>query len=68
MNGDGNMKQHLIIDGEVFTADIWKEEEFYIAQCSELDILSQGKTIKTARDHLKEAARLFLTQQHGTEE
>lgn len=65
MIGDGILKQQFIIDGEVFTADIWKEEEYYIAQCSELDILSQGKTIKTARDHLKEATRLFLDEEHG---
>jgi len=43
-----------------FTAAIHKEGDLYVALCPELDIASQGKTIETARENLREAIELFL--------
>ena len=54
------MQQNFIIDGDVYTAKIWKERGVYVAECPELGTSSSGKTIKSARLNLKEATRLFL--------
>ncbi|HUU31532.1 MAG TPA: type II toxin-antitoxin system HicB family antitoxin [Phycisphaerae bacterium] len=43
-----------------FTAAIHKEGDIYVALCPELDIASQGETIETARQNLREAIELFL--------
>jgi predicted RNase H-like HicB family nuclease len=56
------MKQHFIIDGEVFTASIWKEKNLFIAECPELEVTAQGRTIKSARTKLKEVSRMFLEE------
>jgi len=54
------MIQNFIIEGEVYTAKIWKDHDIYLAKCPELNTVSEGKTIKTARLNLKEISRLFL--------
>jgi predicted RNase H-like HicB family nuclease len=43
-----------------FTAVINKEENWYVAHCVELDVVSQGKTIEEAQANLKEAVELYL--------
>lgn len=47
------MKQRL-------TAIIEREDNMYVALCPELDIASQGDSIESARDNLKEAIELFF--------
>jgi predicted RNase H-like HicB family nuclease len=42
------------------TATIRREDNGYVALCSELDIASQGDTVEEARANLKEAVELFL--------
>jgi predicted RNase H-like HicB family nuclease len=42
------------------TATIWREDEGYVALCSELDIASQGESVEEARFNLKEAVELFF--------
>jgi predicted RNase H-like HicB family nuclease len=42
------------------TAVIEKEDNGYVALCSELDVASQGDTIEEARKNLREAVELFL--------
>jgi predicted RNase H-like HicB family nuclease len=42
-----------------FTALIEKEGDGFVALCPELDIASQGGTVKEARAMLKEAVELF---------
>ena len=54
------MKQKFFIDGEVFTAKIWKEDDVWKAECPELVTTAQGKSIKMARIHLRETSRMFL--------
>ncbi len=43
------------------TAQFEREDDMYVAFCVELDIASQGETIETAFDNLKEAVRLWLS-------
>jgi len=43
-----------------FTALITKEENWYVAHCVELSVVSQGKTIEEAQANLKEAVELYL--------
>lgn len=42
------------------TAIIEREGDGYVSLCPELDISSQGDTIESARDNLREALELFL--------
>jgi predicted RNase H-like HicB family nuclease len=39
---------------------IWKEDQFYVAQCLNIDISSFGKTRKEALKILDEALELYL--------
>ena len=43
-----------------FTAVIMKEDEWYVAHCVELGVVSQGKTIDEAQSNLKEAVELCI--------
>jgi len=50
----------LIMSRRTFAAAIHKEGDVYVALCPELDVASQGETIETARENLREAIELFL--------
>ena len=52
----------LVINVEVFTAVIYKEEDMYIAECPEVGTVSQGKNIDEAIKNLKEATALYLEE------
>jgi len=43
-----------------FTASVWKEDDWYVAQCLEIDVASQGKSKKEALGNLSEALKLHL--------
>ena len=43
-----------------FTTLIQKEGVWYVARCVELGVVSQGKTIESAEENLKEAVALYL--------
>jgi predicted RNase H-like HicB family nuclease len=43
-----------------FTALIEREGDGYVSLCPELDIASQGDTIKEAHENLREALELFF--------
>ena len=45
-----------------FTAIIEKEEDMYIAKCSEVGTASQGFTLEEAVKNLKEATELYLEE------
>lgn len=49
------MKQTLRL-----TALIERENDVYVALCTELDIASQGNTVEEAKRNLQEAVELFL--------
>ncbi len=42
------------------TATVTREEGWYVAQCLEVDVASQGETIEEALENLKEAVELLL--------
>jgi len=49
-----------------FAATVWKEENWYVAQCLELDVASQGGTEEEALDNLREALDLYFEPPQAT--
>ena len=47
---------------KTLTAIFHREEDMYIAQCPEIDTVSQGATIEDALANLKEATELYLEE------
>lgn len=45
---------------QTFTASIWQEGSWFVAQCLEVDISSQGETEAEALDSLGEALALHF--------
>ena len=43
-----------------FTAVIEKDEDMFVARCSEVGTVSQGKTVEEAIENLREATELYL--------
>ena len=43
-----------------FTATIWREGDWHIAQCIEVDVISQGETEQEALKNLAEAIQLYF--------
>jgi predicted RNase H-like HicB family nuclease len=43
-----------------FTAAIRREGAWYVAQCLEVDVASQGDTIDSAKNNLREALELYF--------
>ena len=43
-----------------FSASVWREGNWYVAQCLNLDIASQGETEEEALENLKEALELHF--------
>lgn len=48
------MKQH-------FPASVWREGDWFVAQCLEVDVTSQGETEEVALANLQEALTLYFT-------
>ena len=51
-----------MIQMQTFTAVLHKEEDMYVATCSEIGTVSQGDTIEEALANLKEATELYLEE------
>lgn len=51
---------------KTFNASIWKEGEWFIAQCIEADVASQGKTKEDALANLREALELHFEEPQAT--
>ena len=49
-------------EGRSFTAALHQEEDRYVAQCLEVDVASQGRTIDEALANLAEAVQLYLEE------
>ena len=47
---------------KTFIAVIRKEENLYVAECSEAGTASQGETFEEAMENLKEATELYLEE------
>ena len=43
-----------------FAASIWKEGDWYVSQCLEIDLASQGETEMEALANLTEALELYF--------
>jgi predicted RNase H-like HicB family nuclease len=44
-----------------FNATVWREGEWYVAQCLEVDVASQGTTEEEALENLSDALELHFT-------
>ena len=51
---------------KVFTANIGQEEDWVVAQCTEVDVASQGETEQEALDNLREALKLHFESPSAT--
>ena len=49
-----------------FTATVWQEGEWFVAQCREVDVASQGLTEDEALDNLREALELHFEPPSAT--
>jgi predicted RNase H-like HicB family nuclease len=49
-----------------FAATVWKEGNWYVAQCLELDVASQGETEEEALENLREALDLYFEPPQAT--
>jgi predicted RNase H-like HicB family nuclease len=45
-----------------FTASVWREGDWFVAQCLEVDVASQGETERQALANLREALELYLEE------
>jgi len=54
------MKQKL-------TASLWQEDEWFVAQCIEVDVASQGESEEEAIENLREALELHFTPPIATQ-
>ncbi len=45
---------------QTFTAAVWQEGVWFVAQCLEVDVASQGETEEEALEALREAVELHL--------
>lgn len=44
-----------------FNAVVWQEDKWFVAQCLEVDVASQGRTEKEALENLRDALTLHFT-------
>ncbi len=49
-----------------FAATVWKEGDWFVSQCLELDVASQGETEEEALANLKEALELYFETPQAT--
>ena len=49
-----------------FTASVWQEDSWFVAQCLQLDVASQGESESAAIANLKEALALHLEEPSAT--
>jgi predicted RNase H-like HicB family nuclease len=49
-----------------FAATVWREGDWYVSQCLEMDVASQGATEEEALANLKEALELHFEPPQAT--
>jgi predicted RNase H-like HicB family nuclease len=49
-----------------FAATVWREGDWYVSQCLEVDVASQGETEQEALVNLKEALELHFEPPQAT--
>ncbi|MBI4581463.1 MAG: type II toxin-antitoxin system HicB family antitoxin [Planctomycetes bacterium] len=45
---------------QTFTARVWQEDDWFIAQCAQVDVASQGRSEEEALSNLREALELYF--------
>ncbi|MFZ0314172.1 MAG: type II toxin-antitoxin system HicB family antitoxin [Candidatus Korobacteraceae bacterium] len=50
----------------IFSASVWREDDWFISQCLEVDVASQGKSEEEALENLKEALELYFEPPNAT--
>jgi predicted RNase H-like HicB family nuclease len=48
-----------------FSATVWREGDWYVSQCLDVDVASQGETEEEALANLKEALELHFEPPQG---
>lgn len=48
------------------TASVWREGDWFVAQCLEVDVASQGATEAEALENLREALELYFEHPQPT--
>jgi predicted RNase H-like HicB family nuclease len=43
-----------------FTASVWKDQDWFIAQCAQVDVASNGRTEEEALANLRKALELYF--------
>jgi predicted RNase H-like HicB family nuclease len=56
----------MILMMRPFAATVWREGKWYVSQCLEVDVASQGVTEDEALANLKEALELHFEPPHAT--
>jgi len=46
---------------QTFKASVWQEDDWFVAQCLDVDVASQGETREEALENLREAIQLYFT-------
>jgi predicted RNase H-like HicB family nuclease len=49
-----------------FAATLWKEDNWYVSQCLELGIASQGETEEEALENIREALDIYFEPPQAT--
>lgn len=49
-----------------FAASVWREGNWYVSQCLEVDVASQGESEEEALANLREALELHFEPPHAT--
>ncbi|MGD9894092.1 MAG: type II toxin-antitoxin system HicB family antitoxin, partial [Dehalococcoidia bacterium] len=47
-----------------FIARVWQEDEWFVAQCLDVDVASQGHSEQDALDNLADALNLYFSPPH----
>ena len=47
---------------ETYTAVVHREKNWHVAECAEIGVVSQGRTLEEAVANLKEATELYLEE------
>jgi predicted RNase H-like HicB family nuclease len=50
-----------------FRATVWREGDWFVAQCLDVDVASQGRTREEALANLKEAVELHFEEPRASE-
>jgi len=71
INSGGNIRQHSVFKSELKTCELpvvlYKEEDEYVAECPIFYVASHGTTEDEAIDRVKEALKLYLSDEQVQE-